>query len=177
MSLRQREKIQEVLRAINANGITDRMMHIGIISDTHGFLSKSAVDALKGVDHIVHAGDVGGPEILQALNLIAPVTAVRGNTDGGSWAKQLPPTDMISIEDVTLYVLHDLHTIDIDPETAGITVVISGHTHQPEIKNTNSILYLNPGSASQARNGGPKSIGRIKILNKTIQPEIVVLDQ
>ncbi len=153
------------------------MMHIGIISDTHGFLSKSAVDALKGVDHIVHAGDVGGPEILQALNLIAPVTAVRGNTDGGSWAKQLPPTNMISIENVTLYVLHDLHTLDIDPETAGITVVISGHTHQPEIKNANGILYFNPGSAGQARNGGPLSIGRITISDSGSHPEIIVLRQ
>ena len=153
------------------------MAIIGIISDTHGFLSQQASDALRGVDHIVHAGDVGGPEILQALNLLAPVTAVRGNTDGGNWAKQLPPGNMVSIAGITLYVLHDLYSIDIDPAAAGVQVVVSGHTHRPEIKTTNDILYLNPGSASQARNGGPKSIGRIKILNSTIQPEIIFLNK
>lgn len=153
------------------------MTIIGIISDTHGFLSEQASDALRGVDHIVHAGDVGGPEIIQALNLIAPVTAVRGNTDGGNWAKQLPLENMVSIAGITIYVLHDLYSIDIDPAAAGVRVVVSGHSHRPEIKTTNEIIYFNPGSASQARNGGPKSIGRIKILNSTMQPEIIDLGQ
>ena len=151
-------------------------MKIGIISDTHGFLSQQAFEALKGVDYILHAGDVGGPEIISALDLIAPVTAVRGNTDGGIWAKRLPSTDVVSLANKTLYVIHDLHTLDIDPSAAGIHVVISGHTHRPEIKTTGNILYLNPGSASQSRNAGPLSVGRISISNNGLQPEIIFLN-
>lgn len=155
--------------------MTSEAMKIGIISDTHGFLSQQASDALQGDDHIVHAGDVGGPEILQALDRIAPVTAVRGNTDGGIWAKQLPPADMVTLAGITLYVLHDLYTIDIDPAAAGIQVVVSGHTHRPQIKTESDILYFNPGSASQSRNGGPKSVGRIDISASGIHHEIIVL--
>jgi putative phosphoesterase len=151
-------------------------MLIGILSDTHGILRESATDALQGVDTIVHAGDIGGPEIISALEKIAPVKAVRGNTDNGGWAKTLPWTDMLSFNGSVFYVVHDLYGIDLDPEAAGVQVVVSGHTHKPMIKYSANTLYFNPGSASQRRHGGPLSVGRILISDKGLQPEIITLD-
>ena len=151
-------------------------MKIGLISDTHGILDNKALDALAGVDRIVHAGDVGDPAILTGLATIAPVTAVRGNTDGGPWARRLPPADMISLAGRTLYVLHDLTTLDLDPEAAGVQVVVSGHTHQAEIKTIRGVLYINPGSASRPRHGGRLSVARITLNGTRLAPEIIFLD-
>lgn len=151
-------------------------MLIGILSDTHGILRENTIDALQGVDAIVHAGDVGGPEIISALEKIAPVKAVRGNTDGGSWAKTLPWTDMLSFNGTVFYIVHDLYGIDLDPDSAGVHVVVSGHTHKPMIKYAGSILYFNPGSASHRRHGGPMSVGKILIAESGLQPEIIALD-
>jgi uncharacterized protein len=150
-------------------------MIIGIISDTHGVLKEQALKALKGVDHILHAGDVGGPEIVAALQKVAPVTAVRGNTDRDEWGKALPFDQMITMDGHTFYVLHDLNDLDLSPGAAGIQVVISGHTHQPVIRKEGSVLYMNPGSASQRRRGGPLSLGRIQTAAHGIQPEIIEL--
>jgi putative phosphoesterase len=151
-------------------------MIIGLISDTHGQLYEEAFNALKGVDAIVHAGDVGGLEILKALNTIAPVNAVRGNMDGGPWASSLPLADMITFEEYSFYVLHDLYRLDLDPPAAGIHVVVSGHTHRSSIETINGVLYFNPGSASQRRHGRPLSVGRIQIAENGPTPEIIHLD-
>ncbi len=150
-------------------------MVIGIISDTHGSLNRQASEALAGVDHIIHAGDVGAPDIIAALERIAPVTAVRGNADGGYLAKELPAVNMVTLAGITFYVLHDILTLDLDPVAAGVQVVVSGHTHRAEIRSTGAVLYLNPGSASQSRNGAGLSLARIHTSQSGLKPEIVDL--
>lgn len=156
------------------NVVGDNML-IGILSDTHGTLSDRAIAALKDVDHIFHAGDVGDPEVLNVLQAAAPTSSVRGNMDGGAWAKSLPPSDMIELGDTLFYLVHDLHTMDIDPLSAGIQVVISGHTHQSEIRSHKGVLYFNPGSASYGRYGNPPSVGHIELSNGRITPQIIPL--
>lgn len=151
-------------------------MVIGIISDTHGTISAQALDAMNGVDHIFHAGDVGDPEVLKALQGVAPTNSVRGNMDGGAWAKSLPPNDIFELQGTFFYMVHDLYSMDIDPLTAGIQVVISGHTHQPEIKNQNGVLYFNPGSATYGRYGSPSSLGQIELVQGRIIPRIITLN-
>lgn len=151
-------------------------MLIGIISDTHGVLKQNALAALRGVDHIVHAGDIGSPDVLDALKQIAPVTAVRGNTDRAPWARSLPADTILALDGKTFYVLHDLQALDLDPGAAGIQVVVSGHTHHPLIKMDNGIVYVNPGSASQRRRGGSLSIGRVRVSAGELQPEIIRLE-
>jgi len=151
-------------------------MNLGIISDTHGKLYKQALNALQGADMIIHAGDVGSPSIIAELAKIAPVTAVRGNTDSGPWAGTLLLTELIQLEGRHIYVVHDLSLLDLDPSSAGIHIVISGHTHQPMIRNAHNVLYFNPGSASQKRHGGPLSVGRIYVSPNELKPEIIHLD-
>ena len=150
-------------------------MVIGVISDTHGTISQQALNALKGVDHIIHAGDVGDPFVVEALQNVAPTNIVRGNMDGGAWSKKLPPSDVFELNGITFYLVHDLYTLDIDPLAGGIHVVISGHTHQPEIKRHKGILYFNPGSASHGRYASPPSVGRIEITQGKIIPKIITL--
>ena len=150
-------------------------MFIGVISDTHGQLSEAALEALKGVHHIVHAGDIGGPELIPALERIAPVTAVRGNMDHGGWAQKLPPADMVALDGVYVYILHDIHTLDLDPLAAGVKVVISGHTHQAAMKTVDGVLYFNPGSASSGRYASPESVGIIELASNRIVPQILRL--
>ena len=123
---------------------------IGIISDTHGLLRPAAEQRLAGVDHIVHAGDIGRPEIVVALRRIAPVTAIRGNVDSGEWARQYPDTKLVRLAGKSIYVLHDLKTLQADPGS-GINVIVSGHSHVPKIDTVGGILYLNPGSAGPQR--------------------------
>jgi putative phosphoesterase len=151
------------------------MKQIGILSDTHGVLSREAIAALDGSDMILHAGDVGDPGLLGLLRRLAPVVAVRGNTDWGKWAAHLPVTDMVAVEASFFYLLHDYQHLDIDPASAGIQAVISGHTHKPMIRWEAGVLCFNPGSASQPRYGGPLSIGRIRMTGAVIEPEIVTL--
>lgn len=148
-------------------------MYIGIISDTHGSVSNEALQALKGVQHILHAGDIGGPEVLAALERIAPVTAVRGNTDGGAWVQAIPSTEMVSLGNKTIYMLHDLCLLDLEPAAAGVQLVVSGHTHQAESKFVADVAYFNPGSASVRRHGGPLTVGRVRISTNGLQPEII----
>jgi putative phosphoesterase len=151
-------------------------MIVGVISDTHGVLTAAAANALKGVDRILHAGDIDGPEILKLLADIAPVTAVRGNMDRGPWADALHPADMIHVNGILIYMLHNLDTLDLDPATAGVKVVISGHTHRPFIKAIQDVLYLNPGSASYGRYGSPVSVAIIKFVKGRVEPAIVTLE-
>jgi uncharacterized protein len=148
---------------------------IGVISDTHGLLRPEAVKALKGVELIIHAGDVGNPKVLANLARIAPVQAVRGNTDRGEWAADLPPTRVVEVGGVHLYVLHELFCLDLDPAAAGINAVIFGHSHSPHLERKNGVLYLNPGSAGPRRFTLPVSLARIKVQGNSLHPELLEL--
>lgn len=150
-------------------------LRLGVISDTHGLLRPQAVEALKGVSLIIHAGDIGSPEILENLDRIAPVRAVRGNTDRGEWARALPPSEVVEVGEVQLYVLHDLHTLDLDPQAAGFAAVIFGHSHRPHLERKNGVLYLNPGSAGPQRFTLPVSLAHLKVQGKSLQTEFVPL--
>lgn len=146
---------------------------VGVISDTHGLLRPEVEKALSGCGYILHAGDVGEATVLDRLTRIAPVTAVRGNMDYGSWANALPATEMIDIGGVFFYILHDIVRLDLEPSAAGIHVVVSGHTHRPELDRKDGVLYLNPGSAGHRRYDYPISVARVRIENGSAVPEIV----
>jgi hypothetical protein len=147
----------------------------GVISDTHGLLRKEALAALDGVDLIIHAGDVGSPEILEALSRIAPVHAVRGNVDVGSWAKSLPETLSIDIDQRRVFVIHSIADLDFDPRGRGYTAVISGHSHRASEQVRDGVLYLNPGSAGPQRFRLPVTIARLCVEGAVLRPEIVSL--
>jgi uncharacterized protein len=151
------------------------MAIIGVISDTHGLLREQAVAALKGSDHIIHAGDVGAPEILDKLAEIAPVTAVRGNVDRASWARKIPETEVIVLGSVSIYILHKLQDLDLKPEAAGFRVVVSGHTHMPRQDVKNGVLYFNPGSAGPRRFRLPVTLGRLIVQGSKVESNIVPL--
>jgi uncharacterized protein len=138
-------------------------MRIGVISDTHGLLRPEAVAALNGVDHILHAGDVGDPAILDVLGGIAPLTAIRGNIDRTGRCAELPPTELINLNGSTIYMLHSLGDLDLDPMAAGIGIVVSGHSHQPMIEHRKGVLYLNPGSAGRRRFSLPVSVAFLRL--------------
>ena len=148
---------------------------VGIISDTHGLLRPEAVDALQGSQLIVHAGDVGNADVLERLRAIAPTIAVRGNVDRGAWATALPMTDVVDVGSLHLYVLHDLASLDLDPKTAGLAAVISGHTHRPVAELRNGVLYLNPGSAGPRRFTLPVTVARLRVAGDRLSHEIVEL--
>jgi len=148
----------------------------GVIADTHGVLLPAAVKALKDTDLIIHAGDIDNTEVLDELQSIAPVVAVRGNMDMAGDVRDLPETEAVEIGDVLLYVLHDVHRLDIDPSKAGFDAVIFGHLHLPSITKDNGILFLNPGSASQPRHNYPASIALITIRGNAIKARIVDLE-
>ena len=151
-------------------------MIVGVISDTHGLLRPEAVDALRGVDLIVHAGDVGAPEILERLAALAPTTTVRGNVDTQAWARTLPLTEVVDVGQRHLYVLHDLSALDLDPKAAGFAVVISGHSHKPVADVRDGVLYLNPGSAGPRRFSLPICLARLHVTGKQLRHEFVHLD-
>jgi uncharacterized protein len=139
------------------------MKTIGLISDTHGLLRPEAVRALAGVSHIIHAGDIGGAEILEALRKIAPVYAVRGNNDKGPWAAAIPLCEALELEGVSIHVLHDLKEIDLDPKAAGFDVVVSGHSHKPTVDERDGVTFINPGSAGPRRFKLPVTVGYLDI--------------
>ena len=152
------------------------MQKIGIISDTHGTLRTEAIDALQGVDMIIHAGDSGGPAILEELSSIAPLYAVRGNCDFGQWAYSLPADRLVETEAGLIYVLHDLHRLGLDPSAAEIAAVIHGHTHMPSVSYRGNILYLNPGSAGPVRAGRPVSLSILDIDDdRRMTPRLITL--
>jgi putative phosphoesterase len=146
---------------------------IGVISDTHGLLRSEALQALRGSDHIIHAGDVGAPEILAELATIAPVTAIRGNVDKAAWARSLSETEVVEIGGVLIYVLHDLAQLDLKPEAAGFKVVISGHSHVPKQETRGGVLYFNPGSAGSRRFKLPVTVGRLIVEGGKVRGEII----
>jgi uncharacterized protein len=152
------------------------MIHrVGVISDTHGQLRAEAVHALQIVELIVHAGDVGKPEVLEQLAQIAPVFAVRGNVDRSDWARELPLTRALEVGGAWLYVLHDQNELDINPAAAGIAAVISGHTHQPALEERQGVLYLNPGSAGPRRFRNPVSLAIMEIEAGQVRVELIPL--
>lgn len=146
---------------------------IGVISDTHGLLRPGALAVLRGSERIIHAGDVGAPEILRELGAIAPVTAIRGNIDKGAWARRLPETDVVEVGGISIHVLHDLAQLDVKPEAAGFRVVIYGHSHVPKQETRGGVLYFNPGSAGPRRFKLPVTVGRLTLEAGTVRAEIV----
>lgn len=152
------------------------MPRIGVISDTHGLVRPEALRALAGADLIVHAGDVGTPDVLDALRGVAPVIAVRGNNDRGPWARALAETEIVQQGGRALYVLHDLHELDVDPRASGFDAVIAGHSHQPRVERRDGVLYLNPGSAGPRRFRLPVCVARVKVNARRLEAEIVTLD-
>ena len=150
-------------------------MVIGVISDTHGLLRPEAVAALRGSEHILHAGDIDSPEELFELAKIAPVTAVRGNVDPEEWPSKLSQTEMVELGGVGIYIIHDLSRLDLKPEAAGIRVVVYGHSHQPKIEEKNGVLYFNPGSAGPKRFNLPVSVGRLFIEKGQVRGELIEL--
>lgn len=150
-------------------------MIIGVISDTHGLLRCEAVEALKGVSLILHAGDVGGPAILEELEAVAPVVCVRGNTDRGDWAHLLPETQVVEVEGLLLYMIHDVGALDLVPHAAGMAAVIFGHSHRPENRREQGVLYFNPGSAGPQRFSNPVTVGRLTVEGGAVRGEILEL--
>jgi putative phosphoesterase len=146
---------------------------IGVISDTHGLLRPEALSALRGSDHIIHAGDIGDPGILKKLAAIAPVTAIRGNVDREAWARKIPVTDVLEVGGVSIYVLHNLAELDLKPGAAGFAVVVYGHSHVPKQEMKNGVLYFNPGSAGPRRFRLPVTIGRLIVKDGKVSGEIV----
>ena len=149
---------------------------VGVISDTHGILLPAAIKALKGVDLIVHAGDVGNTEVLDGLKSIAPVFAVRGNMDMIEGPRALPETEVIEVGDVLLYAIHDIRRLDIVPSKAGFDAVIFGHLHCPSVSEQKGVLFLNPGSAAQPRRNYPASLALLHINGSSIKSQIVNID-
>jgi putative phosphoesterase len=153
----------------------ERTWRVGLISDTHGLVRPQALAALRGSDHIVHAGDIVEPAILATLAGIAPLTAVRGNNDRGPWAQALADTETLTLGAVTLCVIHDLKQLAIDPHAAGCDVVVAGHTHKPVVERRDGVLFVNPGSAGPRRFALPVTVGMLEIEGRSVRAEIVKL--
>jgi putative phosphoesterase len=152
------------------------MSRVGVISDTHGLVRPEAVEFLMGSDSIIHCGDICDPKVIAALSHIAPVTAVRGNNDTGAWAQGLPESELVCFGDIHVYVLHDLSQIDIDPVAAGVSVVLSGHSHKPHLESRGGVVYLNPGSAGPRRFKLPVSVAELLIDGGSVIPRIRELE-
>ncbi len=159
---------------LNGEGLESSVI-IGVISDTHGLLRPEAVEALRGSDHIIHAGDVGSPDVLDELSAIACVTAVRGNVDKGKLASKLPETAVLELGGVSIYVLHDQSQLDLKPKAAGFSAVVSGHSHVPKQEMRNGVLYFNPGSAGPRRFKLPVSVGKLVVESGTVRGELLEL--
>jgi hypothetical protein len=149
---------------------------VGVISDTHGLLRPEALAALEGAGLIIHAGDIGGPEVIEELRRVAPVVAVRGNNDRGAWAEAFAEFEAVELGGAFVYVLHDLKELDIAPAAAGFRVVVSGHSHKPLAEERRGVLYLNPGSAGPRRFKLPVTVARLKLSGGDATAEIITLD-
>lgn len=153
--------------------MTDKL--IGIISDTHGLVRPQALEALEGVEMILHAGDIGSQEVLDTLNEIAPVVAVRGNNDKAEWARSLPDWEVVELGKVSIYMLHNVNEIDISPSGGGFQVVVSGHSHKPVVEEQRGVLYINPGSAGPRRFTLPVSLAHLHVVGERVQAKIIEL--
>ena len=161
---------------MTANYRNKKNVVVGVIADTHGFLLPAAIKALKGVDLIVHAGDIGNTEVLDNLKSIAPVYAVKGNMDMTKGLRELPETEVIEVGDALLYVIHDIHRLDIEPSKAGFSAVIFGHLHCPSVSEQSGVLFLNPGSAAQPRRNYPATLALLHVSGNSIKTQIVDID-
>jgi putative phosphoesterase len=146
---------------------------VGVISDTHGLLRPEALELLRGSEHIIHAGDIGSPEIVPALEQIAPVTAIRGNVDKQAWTRRFPETEVVELAGLHIYIIHDLNALDLDPKAAGFAAVISGHSHKQKQETKDGVLYFNPGSAGPRRFTLPISVGKLEIDRGTISATVL----
>ncbi len=146
-----------------------------MISDTHGLMRPEALQALAGADRLLHAGDIGAPEVLEALNAIAPVTAVRGNNDRAAWANGIPEVECVELGGVRVHLLHDLKELAIDPVAEGIRVVVSGHSHKPKVEWQNAVLFLNPGSAGPRRFRLPVTVAWMELSGGQAEARVVEL--
>ncbi len=153
----------------------DEMKLVGLISDTHGLLRPEVYKVFRNAELIIHAGDVGSDEVIRNLRAIAPVRAVRGNMDRGSWAGGLPFTDAVQVGDVLLYVIHDVHELDLDPVSAGIDAVIAGHSHRPSVESRGGTIFINPGSAGPRRFTLPVTVALLRIQGKSLKAELIEL--
>jgi putative phosphoesterase len=152
------------------------MRRLGLISDTHGLLRPEAIAFLRGSDYIVHAGDIGDAGVLRELERLAPLTVVRGNNDTGPWAQKIAETEVLRVEGVSLYVLHDLADLAIDPKASGHQVVVSGHSHKPLVEKRDGVLYVNPGSAGPRRFKLPIAVAQLEIAGKSVKARLVELE-
>jgi uncharacterized protein len=152
------------------------MPRVGVISDTHGLLRPEAMAFLRGSDFIVHAGDIGTAGVLEELRTVAPVTAVRGNNDKGSWAEPISETEVLQIEDVCIYVLHNVAELDVDPVAAGFQVVVSGHSHRPSIEKRDGVIYVNPGSPGPRRFKLPVAVAELQVVGSSVQARVAELE-
>lgn len=150
-------------------------MKIGVVSDTHGLLRPEVAEAFCGVAHIIHAGDIGRAEVIAGLEVIAPVTAIRGNVDIGDWAANYPAEASVTLASRNFYILHNRKDLQIDPAARGIDVVISGHSHKPGSEIVDGVLYLNPGSAGPRRFKLPVTVAILEITKVPITPSIIPL--
>ena len=148
---------------------------IGVISDTHGLVRPEAIAALKGVELIIHGGDIGKAEVLLSLSSIAPVCAIRGNNDRDSWAKELPDLLKLQINGIKFQVIHDVNELESDPSAAGIHAVISGHSHKPSVIERDGVLFINPGSAGPRRFKLPVTVSKLRLGHKRVSAEIIEL--
>ncbi len=152
-----------------------KTLRVGVISDTHGLMRPEALQALAGADRLLHAGDIGAPEVLEALNAIAPVTAVRGNNDRAAWANGIPGVECVELGGVRVHLLHDLKELAIDPVAEGIRVVVSGHSHKPKVEWQNAVLFLNPGSAGPRRFRLPVTVAWMELSGGQAEARVVEL--
>jgi uncharacterized protein len=157
------------------SGVDSAVRTVGVISDTHGLLRQEALDALDGSDFIIHAGDIGDATVVKRLRALAPVTVVRGNIDKGHWAFDIPQSEVLAVDGTLFYVLHIVEQLDLDPRVAGFHVVVSGHSHRPQIEKRDGVVFLNPGSAGPRRFKLPVSVARVQVGGGVIQAEIVEL--
>lgn len=152
-----------------------RPISIGLISDTHGLLRPEAIEVLRGSDFIIHAGDIGSPDVLAGLSRLAPVTAIRGNVDRGPWASSLPDNEVLQAGAAFIFVIHNIADLNLDPAAAGFQAVISGHSHQPEWREKDGVLFVNPGSAGRRRFKLPVTVGRLSVTDAGITADLVEL--
>lgn len=152
------------------------MPRVGLISDTHGLLRPEATAFLRGSDFIVHAGDIGDAAVLEELSALAPLTAVRGNNDTGTWAEAVPETEVLRVDDVVIYVLHNVAELDVDPVIAGFQVVVSGHSHHPSVEERDGVLYVNPGSSGPRRFKLPVAVAELRVAGASVKAKVVELE-
>jgi uncharacterized protein len=151
-------------------------MIVGVISDTHGLLRPEAVKMLRGSEHIIHAGDIGAPEIIPTLEKLAPVTAIRGNVDQMAWCRKFSETEVVELAGIHIYIIHDVNAMDLNPKAAGFAAVISGHSHKPHQETKDGVLYFNPGSAGPRRFKLPITVGRLEISGGRLAATVLSLE-